>query len=356
MKFTYKFPVVRGKQSGKDYYIAMVPLGMLGKLFPVDTEYVAPEYRAQRKLNESRIPEIKKYILNNRDNYVFSALAASIDGEYKYIPSDIEDLGVLEINMNAKFLINDGQHRKAAIMSALEEDASLEEETISVVFYEDKGLSNSQQMFTDLNKHAVKTSNSISELYDSRDELAVVTRNVVASVVFFNEYVDKEKDILGKFSSSLFTLNMIYNANKRILGRSKCDDKFEEFLIMYWSYVVKHMVPWNEMQKKQLSKVELREQYIASQAVVLQALGRLGAYFIEHEEKDCKLYLAKLESINWKRSSKLWKQRVIRTNGRMINNENAIILATIAIKKCIGIELSEDEMFEEEKYQSNIKN
>ena len=81
MDYVYKFPVVRGIQAGKEYYIAMVPLKMLSKLFPMDDEYVIPEYRAQRRLNEARIPVISKYILNNRDSYVFSALAASIDGK-----------------------------------------------------------------------------------------------------------------------------------------------------------------------------------------------------------------------------------------------------------------------------------
>ena len=51
-------------------------------------------------------------------------------------------------------------------------------------FFISKGLKKSQQMFTDLNKHAVKTSNSIAELYDSRDGLAVVTRKVVENVAF----------------------------------------------------------------------------------------------------------------------------------------------------------------------------
>ena len=119
------------------------------------------------------------------------------------------------MDMDAKFLINDGQHRKAAILSALEEKPELGDETISVVFYEDIGLSRSQQMFTDLNKHAVKTSNSIAELYDSRDQLAVITRNVIAAIPFLNEYVDKERDNLGKFSSSLFTLNTFYTTNKK---------------------------------------------------------------------------------------------------------------------------------------------
>lgn len=356
MKFTYKFPVVKGMQSEKEYYIAMVPLGMLRKLFPGETEYVPPEYRAQRKLNEARIPEIKRYILDNRDTYVFSALAASIDGDFRFIQSEIEDLGVLEVDMGAKFLINDGQHRKAAILAALEEDPSLEKETISVVFYEDKGLSNSQQMFTDLNKHAVKTSNSIAELYDSRDALAVITRNVISKVAFLDEYVDKEKDILGKFSSSLFTLNVFYTANKRILGKNNYGEESEKFLIRYWTVVSSHMVPWNEMNAKSLSKVELREQYIASQAVVIQAFGKLGSFFYENTNYDLDDYLSKIENINWKRSNPVWKLRVIRSNGRMINNENASLLAMVAIKKSIGLPLTDDEEFEEEKYQKSIKN
>ena len=65
MEFYYRFPVVKGIQANRTYYIAMVPLKMLSKLFPNDDEYVLPEYRAQRKLNHSRIPVIKKYILNN---------------------------------------------------------------------------------------------------------------------------------------------------------------------------------------------------------------------------------------------------------------------------------------------------
>lgn len=121
MEFVYRFPVVRGIQAESEYYIAMVPLKMLSKLFPVDDEeFVLPEYRAQRKLNESRIPVISKYILDNRDSYVFSALAASIDGSYSYEPNENNaDTGVLEVSMDAHFLINDGQHRKSAILAAL---------------------------------------------------------------------------------------------------------------------------------------------------------------------------------------------------------------------------------------------
>ena len=118
MDFAYKFPVVRGVQAGREYYIAMIPMRMLGRLFPNEDEFVLPEYRAQRKLNESRIPIISQYITENRDSYVFSALAASIDGDFKFLSSnDSSDIGILEVSMDARFLINDGQHRKAAIAS-----------------------------------------------------------------------------------------------------------------------------------------------------------------------------------------------------------------------------------------------
>ena len=61
MEFAYKFPAIKGIQARKEYYIAMVPLKMISKLFPDDEEYVEPEYRAQRKLNETRIPVMSNY-------------------------------------------------------------------------------------------------------------------------------------------------------------------------------------------------------------------------------------------------------------------------------------------------------
>ena len=44
-------------------------------------------------------------------------------------------IGTMEMKYSPVFLINDGQHRKAAIEAAMEEDSSLGKETISIVFY-----------------------------------------------------------------------------------------------------------------------------------------------------------------------------------------------------------------------------
>ena len=354
MKYVYKFPVVRGVQAKKEYYIAMVPLKMLSRLFTTDSEYVLPEYRAQRKLNESRIPVISKYILDNRDTYVFSALAASIDGEFSFVSDSINpDVGILEVSMDAKFLINDGQHRKSAILEAMSEEPSLGDETISIVFFADKGLKRSQQIFTDLNKNAVKTSNSISELYDSRDEMAVITRNVIWNIEFLNSYTDKERDNLGKYSSKLFALNAFYSANKTIIGR-KLEKNTEEFLMEYWKTVVEHMMQWQALQNKEITKVDLREQYIATQNIVIQALGRVGNYFYNNPNINMHECIEKLDKVDWNRNARIWYLRAISETGRIITNKKATLLIAYVLKAEMGIPLSEEEQKAEDVLQKTI--
>lgn len=347
MNFSYHFPAVKGLQAGREYYISMVPLKLLSRLFPSDEEIVLPEYRAQRRINEARIPEIKRYILDNRDTYVFSALSASIDGKFKFTPFMDTDVGLFEVDMESVFLINDGQHRKAAIEAAMKEDQSLENETISIVFFSDEGLSRSQQMFTDLNKHAVKTSNSLATLYDARDPIAVATKNVIDSIVFFNRFTDKERDILGKNSSSLFTLNMIYKANQRILHSDKCSDDDTVFLIKYWKAVSANILEWQEVLDKTLTKKALRENYIVTLAITINAFGRLGRCFYDDRNLKMSSYLKKLKNIDWLRSNKIWVGRTIRENGKVLNSEEAITLTCSLIKSQIGLPLSKEELQKE---------
>lgn len=346
MAITYKFSVVKGIQAKREYYIAMLPLGSLSKLFRNESDYIVPEFRAQRCINEARIPEIRDYIINNRENYVFSALSASIDGKFKFISSEMdENLGVLEVDMNAVFLMNDGQHRKAAIEAALAEAPDLAGETISIVFFEDEGLSRSQQMFADLNKHAVKSTMSLSTLYDSRDDLANAVKEVVASVAFLSKYIDKEKDNLGKNSLKLFTLANFLRANRRILKDDVVTDDDRAFLKKYWQAIFQNIDEWKQLENKQIHKCDLRENYILTLSVTLQALGRLGRYFYENQNDMNKIKL--LSKVDWLRCNNEWNGRVIDPHGKIINNEDAIIKICNLIKQKIGIELTREEVAKE---------
>ncbi len=345
----YQFPAVKGKQAGKEYYICMVPLGLLSKIFLTDNNDVAPEHRAQRKLNELRVPEIRDYILDNRDSYVFSALAASVDGEMNFVPSSPEaNTGMLEIDMDALFLINDGQHRKAAIEAAMLEDESLKEETISVVMFKDQGLQSSQQMFTDLNKHAVTTSKSLNTLYESKDRVAIITKNVVNSIDFLRKYTDKEKDNLSKFSSNIFTLNTFYTAHKRIVKIIGDDENSEKLIYDFWCNVVNNMREWNEMDKGELSKKSLREDYITTQGLIILALGRVCEFLCRHANIDMPTALKGLRKIDWLRNNEeCWMNRAIKPNGKINRNEQGIFMTYVQIKRLLGLPITDEELKKE---------
>ena len=346
MNFHYNFPAVRGVQARREYYIAMIPLSLLSKIFDNEDEYLLPEYRAQRNINESRIPEIKDYILNNLTSYCFSALSASIDGEFCFEQSELdENIGVLKIDMSAVLLINDGQHRKAAIEAALKEDSTLSSETISIVLFKDEGLKRSQQMFADLNKHAVKPSKSLSTLYDDRDDLSNAVKEVVLSIAFLNKYVDKEHDTLGKYSSKLFTLSNFLRANQRIIKSSVVTDSDRKFLLDYWTAVFSNIPELKMLESKQLYKYSLKEEYVLTLSVLINAFGRLG-YAFYYEKLDLNL-LRKLSEIDWMRNNPEWLGRVFNEHGKIIGKEDSIIKISNLIKTRLGIKLNKEELVKE---------
>ena len=339
----YKFPAIRGIQAKEYYYVCMVGLEFLDKLF-VDIDYNAsPECRAQRKIDINRIPNISKYILENRNSYVFSSLTGSVDCDAIFEPI-IDNIGFLKISQNSKILLNDGQHRKAAIIKALEKDGTLKDESISVVIFVDKGLKRSQQMFSDLNKHAVNTSKSLNVLYDWNNRNAILSKKLVDNIPFFNKYTDKEKDNLGKFSMKIFTLNNIVNANAKIISCNDNDNIIFNFMVNYWSCVIKNIKEFNSLESKIITKKNLRENYILTQGVTLLAFGQLGEFFFKNSGLDMEEYLKGLSSINWLRSNESdWRGCLLKYGGKINRTNDGINLAYIKIKKLIGIKITKQE-------------
>ena len=190
----FVFPAVRGIQAQREYYVSMVPLEVIARIFQFADEELPPEVRSQRILNKTRIPEIRDYILSNPDSYVFSALTVSVDGsmDFQSVSDVTPQVGTISISMTSRFLINDGQHRRAAIAEALKMNPSLKNEHISVVFYRDEGLARSQQMFSDLNRYAIKPTRSINILFNSREESSIVAKKVIEEVGVFKGLVEKE--------------------------------------------------------------------------------------------------------------------------------------------------------------------
>ena len=179
------FPAMRGVIGGREYFNCLMRLSAIPKMFTFrDWEEFTPEQREQRILNKNRIPHIASYMLDNEDGYLFSSITASYKCEVKFNPIGGEDsLGTLEMEFEqANFVINDGQHRCAAIAHALKQNPALGEETISVLLFPYVNRERVQQMFSDLNRFVAKTSRSLDILYDKRDPLSRIILEVCEKV------------------------------------------------------------------------------------------------------------------------------------------------------------------------------
>ena len=266
-EFFHSFPAVRGVQAGRPCYIAMCPLRVVPKIFIFDEDEVPPQLRAQRKLNTARIPDIVQYLCGNPKDYTLSAITASVNAAVAFTPSSdtglSQNLGILSIPMDAQILINDGQHRRAAIEYAVSENPELGYDNIPVFFFIDEGLSRSQQMFADLNKHAVRPSSSISTLYDHRDVVSELARFTVQSVPVFHKLTEMEKSSISNRSTKLFTLSAIRNATKALLCKAKGEmisDEERSLAAAFWVEVSGHMPDWFLAMEKKVSSAERREQ------------------------------------------------------------------------------------------------
>lgn len=351
MKAVLEFPAVRGIQAGREYYVSMCPLGLVPKIFVFNEAGLPPDQRAQRQLNRGRVPEITRYLIDNKDSYVFSALTASIDGEAKFTPSsgsEDDQSGTLKVQMKtARIVINDGQHRRAAIEAAIEQAPALADETIAVVLFYDRGLERCQQMFADLNRYAIRPSRSLSVLYDHRDDQALLAKLVLGQLPELAELVEMERSSLSPRSKPLFTLSAIYTATAALLADLEIEGSEARAKVAadFWARVACHMPHWTEVREGQLSSGALRDSFIDSHGVVLHALGRVGNALLKSDRKGrgkTSDPIARLESIDWRRSSPAWEGRAV-VAGRMLKTHRGVILTANQIKLHLGLTLSADE-------------
>ena len=240
--------------------------------------------------------------------------------------------------------------RRAAIEEALKQVPHLGNETISVVFYQDIDLARCQQMFADLNRHAAKPTKSLSILYDHRDPLAKLVRQLIREVPIFEDLTELEKTSISNRSKNLFTLNSIYQATQVLLRRTGQDPLKEDSLIEardYWTELGFTLPELSKVQSGQLRSHTLRKESVLAHGVTLQALGRVGGDLLKLYPDEWNMRLRGLQGINWSRSNtQLWEGRAL-VNGQITKGERNVVLIANVLKRGLGISLDpEDERVE----------
>ena len=342
------FDVIRGRQGGRQFYIGMCSFATLYNHFKFNEDpQVPPQLRAQRKLRQSRIPEIADYILDNPSSYVFSAITVSVGGHLIFFPApglgETARMGTLRIPIDAPMLINDGQHRCAAIRKAYESRPQLRGEKIPVVFFEDVGLKQSQQMFADLNKHAIKPTKSLGILYDHRDQFARFVVNLANDIDIFAGRTEMEKTNIGYRSKNVFTLNGISEATRHLLKiqtKSISAEKQKQ-AADYWREVAKNIPEWNLLLQNKMTPSDLRSGYVHAHTNVLVALGMAGHILVYHDSGSWERRLKNMRKIDWSRGCPIWDGKLM-LHGRMLKNKTGIKAAAGEILRACGISKSID--------------
>lgn len=346
-----KFPGIRGMQAGKEYFVVMMPFSLVSKLLLFDDQSLPPEHRQQRVINKARIPIIRDYILNNPDDYVFSAITASVDKPISFIPASSDgqlySVGVMEIPLTARIVINDGQHRKAAIEEALKIRPELSDEDIPCVMFYDRGLKRSQQMFTDLNRYAIRTTQSLNVLYDHNDPIAVLVKKVITQIPMLDGLVEVEKSSLPNRSIRLFTLSGFYNATRELLRYRQSEIKtsleHQSLVLSFWETVTTLIPEWKKVKEGCISAAECRRDFIHSHSVALLALGALGRAILLQRDSCWEKHMSPLGALDWsKKNIALWEGRAL-IGGRVSISRNNHVLVTNALKLSLGLKLSEQE-------------
>ena len=334
----HTFEAVRGRQAGSNFYIAMCSLKSVSKLFTFTDADIPAEQRAQRKLRKSRIPRIRDYMLQNTEDYTFSSITASVDGKITFNPISTKknnNIGTITISQDAAILINDGQHRAAAIKEAIVENPGLGHDEISVVFFEDYRLEKSQQIFADLNKHAVKPTKSLGIYYDRRNDFAMFIVNMIKKIRVFHNRIEMEKTSISNRSTKFFTLSGLALATKILLEKDKnLKENEKDIAINFWNTVAKNIPEWVLLMDKKVTPAELRNDFVHANTNMLEAIAIAGNKLIKKYPRDWKQKLAGLQKIDWNRTNPEWDGKII-IRGKMTKTKAGMTNASkILIKYC----------------------
>jgi len=356
----YTFAAIRGVQAGSEYYVVMVPLKLVPKIFEFDGHELPADLRAQRVISNARVPQITAYLSENFEEYTFSSLCASVDGELEFTPANetlsFRNVGELKLSMTARIILNDGQHRRAAIAEALKTRPKLENETISVVLFVDEGLERCQQMFADLNKNAVRPSGSLNVLYDRRNPLARLSTSVLENIMFYQDFVELEKTSLSNRAKALFTLSSLNQANQLLAGPNadRFGDATEKTVVAFWKRVSEVIPDWQSLAQGNVTAGDLRKETVNAHGVMLQAFGLMGSRLIAASPDSWLEPLATLGQIDWsKRNTELWHPRVMGAT-RMDGSSKSVHLAANVLIQTVGLQLTEREQANEDAYQTSL--
>jgi DNA sulfur modification protein DndB len=207
-------PALKAKVGDWPYYICSMKYGAVARevnfAFELNNGNQELNTLLQRGLGE-RTDEIVRYLLNTPGRFLGAIIVAAWGGNPQYHPVTMNDpegllrnldsdFGVLEFNGSQQYIALDGQHRLKAIKDALKHNPDLASDDLCVLmvshFDSDDGRQKTRRLFTNINKHAKKTTKAEDIALDEDDAAAIITRRLLMEHAFLK--IEGRVRVIGK--------------------------------------------------------------------------------------------------------------------------------------------------------------
>ncbi|MCU0424260.1 MAG: DGQHR domain-containing protein [Candidatus Kapabacteria bacterium] len=290
-----QFPALRGYLGSWTYYSCLMRLQDIAERISYADEIYQSKVLSdllQRELDKKRGKAIANYLLTEEERFFSSLVIAVYDGEPQWLPienlsvnpalgieipdeSITEKIGILQFNGSERLFTLDGQHRLAGIKKAVQENAELADEYLSVIFLPhevtEEGRQRSRRLFTTLNKFAKPVSKTEIIALDEDDIIAVTLRRLVREYMLFQgQRISSKSDTVYNKSSNLApteknaltTLTNLYDvvnilgaiddlASKMKIGKgnkysNEEYEQFYQFVVGYFDALIKAFLPLQE--------------------------------------------------------------------------------------------------------------
>lgn len=250
-----KIPVVKAVIGNWTYYTGVLSFEDISKyVSPINDELHKSKSLSdaiQRSITDNYL-SIKEYILNQDERFFNAIVLAVYDGNPNWIEVELEiegeefyDIGFLSLAGEEKIFPVDGQHRVAGIKASLNENESLKNEKVPIIFIghkkTDEGMQRTRRLFSTLNRYAKPVSPKDIVALDEDDIVAIATRFLVENHFLF----EKERVVFSlqkainssnkKAFTSLITLSDCVNELfKYYFTYYKKTDDFKDYLFKYF--------------------------------------------------------------------------------------------------------------------------
>ncbi|EKO3894364.1 DNA sulfur modification protein DndB [Vibrio metschnikovii] len=345
--FCYEFPVVRGQQAGRIFYMATVPMRVVQNMFKLDTGDGSALSRSQREVNLTRAKKFADYLKQNKSSFVLPALTGFVnvdpDMSVEFKESNIPNVGMLSVPMDAALLFVDGQHRASGVAIAMEDSdtrLSLGAHSAPVMLFESLTLEERQSMFSDINGNVAKPAQALSDTYNNRDELAIFAKEIAATIPQFIGMVDFERNVVSAKSGYLFSIKTIKEVSATVAGLKKNQipsDEDKALITRFWQSWFDKTQFSEKLASFNHEAQQFKERTIISTGVVMKA----AAMAVREAGLD-NIDFTPLGSMDWSRDNNIFHGRCVDPKLRTMKADaNAVKLTAAKLLSIMQVKLKD---------------